>query len=85
LEGERGKEVQALKDKLLLLRQSLESSAEFQRAKEDQAAIRDSMAQVLKAMASSEFELTQVEASIKLANEQKEREVIERKRLMEEF
>jgi hypothetical protein len=43
------------------------------------------MAQVLKSMASSEFELMQAEASIRLANEQKELEVIERKRLMEEY
>lgn len=70
---------------MMLLRQSLESSAEFQRAKQDQENIRDSMAQILKKIAGSDFELMQVEASIRLAIEQKEREVIERKRLMEEF
>jgi hypothetical protein len=43
------------------------------------------MAQVLKSMASSEFELMQAEASIRPANEHKELEVIERKRLMEEY
>lgn len=43
------------------------------------------MAQVLKNIAVSEFELMQLESSIRLAAEQKEKEVIERKRLMEEF
>jgi hypothetical protein len=55
----------------MLLKQSIESSFEFQRSKEDQANIRDNMAKILKNIATSEFEQMQLDASIRLAIEQK--------------
>ena len=47
----------------------MESDQEFQRAKEDQTIIKENMTKVCKNIASAEFELLQVNQSIKLAQD----------------
>ena len=63
----------------------MENSQEFQRAKEDQVIIKDNMEKVCKNIASAEFELLQINEAIKLAQSEKEKEVLQRKKYMEEY
>ena len=60
----------------------MESNQDYQRAKEDQAIIRGNMSKVCKNIATAEFDLLQINSSIKLAKEEKEKEVLERKKYM---
>jgi chromosome segregation ATPase len=68
-----------------LLRDTMEGNQEFRRAKDDQIHIAETMATASKNIASAEFELLKINESIKLAVSEKEKEVLQRKRYMEEY
>ncbi|CAM5999286.1 unnamed protein product [Sphagnum balticum] len=67
------------------MRKEIDANSEYQRALEDHDVIKANMVKLYKSIATAEFELLQVAESIKLAEREKEKEVMERKRLTEEY
>ena len=55
----------------------------FQRAKQDQASIREGNEAVIKQISEEEFKIHQLDQAIRLATHEKEKEILERKRQME--
>lgn len=67
------------------IKETIEGSQEFQRAKEDQANLKENLLTANNNLASAEFQLLQINQSIKLAVSEKEKECLQRKKCMEEY